>query len=299
MSKVDLHMHSSFSSDGEFSPEEIVRMCEARGMEYIAVTDHNSVRGAEKALKAAAKVRVISGVELDCVYRGCDFHLLGYGIDVKRHEFEEIERDILRQERNAAEEKIELFRRATGISIDTNRILAEADKGVVTGEQIAENVLNREDAGRYAILAPYLPGGPKSDMPNVRFYWDFFSKGKPAYVEIAYLALPDAASLIHSAGGAAVLAHPGQNLGGDEELLDKITEEEIDGIEAFSSYHSRAEALHYLETADRKGLFVTCGSDFHGRHKPNITLGGHNALWDDRKLLQEMKKCLLSEPPVL
>ena len=51
MSKVDLHMHSSFSSDGEFSPEEIVRMCEARGMEYIAVTDHNSVRGAEKALK--------------------------------------------------------------------------------------------------------------------------------------------------------------------------------------------------------------------------------------------------------
>ena len=72
MSKVDLHMHSSFSSDGEFSPEEIVRMCEARGMEYIAVTDHNSVRGAEKALKAAAKVRVISGVELDCVYRGCN-----------------------------------------------------------------------------------------------------------------------------------------------------------------------------------------------------------------------------------
>ena len=106
MSKVDLHMHSSFSSDGEFSPEEIVRMCEAQGMEYIAVTDHNSVRGAEKALKAAAKARVISGVELDCVYRGCNFHLLGYGIDVKRHEFEEIERDILRQERNAAEEKL-------------------------------------------------------------------------------------------------------------------------------------------------------------------------------------------------
>ena len=137
-------------------------------------------------------------------------------------------------------------------------------------------------------------------MPNVRFYWDFFSKGKPAYVEIVYLALPDAASLIHSAGGAAVLAHPGQNLGGDERSwLEQNNERRRLRDRGIFFIPQQAEALHYLETADRKGLFVTCGSDFHGRHKPNITLGGHNAFWDDRKLLQEMKKCLLSEPPVL
>ncbi len=190
-------------------------------MEWIAVTDHNCVRGvAEKALKAAVKVRVIQGVELDCVYRGQNFHLLGYGIDVNREEFAAVEQDILQQERRAAEEKIRLFRQAAGIVVDADEILAGADNGVVTGEQIAEHVLKRGDADRYEILAPYLPGGEKSDMPNVRFYWDFFTKGKPAYVEISYLSLPDAAALIHSAGGAAVLAHPGQNLGGDDELLD-------------------------------------------------------------------------------
>lgn len=299
MSRVDLHIHTKFSDDGEFSPEEIIRQCEACGMEWIAVTDHNCVRGVAEALKAAVKVRVIQGVELDCVYRGQNFHLLGYGIDVNREEFAAVEQDILQQERRAAEEKIRLFRQAAGIVVDADEILAGADNGVVTGEQIAEHVLKRGDADRYEILAPYLPGGEKSDMPNVRFYWDFFAKGKPAYVEISYLSLPDAAALIHSAGGAAVLAHPGQNLGGDDELLDQITEEMIDGIEVFSSYHSREQALHYLEAAEQKGLFVTCGSDFHGKNKPNIVLGGHNALWSDERLTSELKKCSLWKLPVL
>ena len=299
MSRVDFHIHTKFSDDGEFSPEEIIRQCEACGMEWIAVTDHNCVRGVAEALKAAVKVRVIRGVELDCVYRGQNFHLLGYGIDVNREEFAAVEQDILQQERRAAEEKIRLFRQAAGIVVDADEILAGADNGVVTGEQIAEHVLKRGDADRYEILAPYLSDGEKSDMPNVRFYWDFFAKGKPAYVEISYLSLPDAAALIHSAGGAAVLAHPGQNLGGDDELLDQITEEKIDGIEVFSSYHSREQALHYLEAAEQKGLFVTCGSDFHGKNKPNSVLGGHNALWSDERLTSELKKCSLWKLPVL
>ena len=66
MSKVDFHIHTKFSDDGEFSPGEIVRQCEAEGMEWIAVTDHNSVRGVPKAMEEAVSVRVISGVELDC-----------------------------------------------------------------------------------------------------------------------------------------------------------------------------------------------------------------------------------------
>ena len=97
MSRVDLHIHTKFSDDGEFSPEEIIRQCEACGMEWIAVTDHNCVRGVAEALKAAVKVRVIRGVELDCVYRGQNFHLLGYGIDVNREEFAAVEQDILQQ----------------------------------------------------------------------------------------------------------------------------------------------------------------------------------------------------------
>ena len=59
------------------------------------------------------------------------------------------------------------------------------------------------------------------------------------------------------------------------------------------------QALHYLEAAEQKGLFVTCGSDFHGKNKPNIVLGGHNALWSDERLTSELKKCSLWKLPVL
>ncbi len=285
MSKIDLHIHSCFSDDGEFSPAEIMRQCREQKMELVAIADHNSVRGVAEAMEAADGLRVISGVELDCVYGGRNFHLLGYGFDAGRKEFGEIEQDIIRQERAAAEEKIRLFRNASGIPVSVSEILATAADGVVTGEMIAEYVLAQEKPEQYEILRPYLPGGEKSDMPNVRFYWDFFSEGKAAYVPIHYMDLKDAAALIHDAGGIAVLAHPGQNLGDDDTLLYGIIEEGIDGVEAFSSYHSREAAAHYLGIAEEKGLLVTCGSDFHGKHKPNIRLGGHGALWEDERIM--------------
>ena len=82
----------------------------------------------------------------------------------------------------------------------------------------------------------------------------------------------------------AVLAHPGQNLGGDDTLLSAILAEKIDGIEVFSSYHPPSAAAHYLKIAEQNGLLISCGSDFHGKHKPGIGLGEHGALWDDRRL---------------
>lgn len=298
MSKIDLHIHSKVSDDGEYSPREIVTKCKLQGMRIVSVTDHNSVRAVAEALTEADRIRVISGVELDCTYCGKNFHLLGYGFDHTREEYTEVEQDILRQEKSIAEKKIRLFERATGIPVKVEEIIAASGGGVVTGELIAELVLARPDAKQYGILRPYLPGGTKSDMPNVRFYWDFFSEGKPAYVPVRYLSLPDAVALIHSTGGVAVLAHPGQNLAGDDTLLPGIIAEKIDGIEVFSSYHTQATSEHYLEIALQNHLLVTCGSDFHGKHKPKIRLGGHGALWEDSRLVAGMETWLSGLPAV-
>ena len=285
MSKIDLHIHTNVSSDGEYSSQEIVAECKLQNMDLIAVTDHNSVRGVADALAVAGGLRVLPGVELDCTYGEKNFHLLGYGFDYTRKEFTEIEQDIFRQEKNIGEEKIHLFTKATNIPVCAAEVFAASDGGVVTGELIAEIVLARENAVQYEILRPYLPGGSKSDMPNVRFYWDFFSEGKPAYVPVHYLTLPEAVALIHNTGGIAVLAHPGQNFAGDDSLLPGIIDSKIDGIEVFSSYHNQTTSMHYLEIAERHGLLVTCGSDFHGKHKPDIRLGGHGAFRDDRWLM--------------
>lgn len=277
MSKIDLHIHTNRSDDGEFSPAEVLTKAKKLNMDTIAITDHNSVRGIPEAHAAADTIQVLPGIELDCTYSGKNFHILGYCFDYTRPEFTTIEENILYQEKQAAEEKIQLFQRASGIPFKVSEILAAADEQIVTGELIGEILFAREDAWHYEILRPYLPGGAKSEMPNVHFYWDFFSEGKVAYVPIRYLSLPDAISLIHSAKGHAILAHPGQNLGGDDTLLSHIISEGIDGIEAFSTYHNKLIMQHYYEKALRNHLHVTCGSDFHGKNKPQIQLGAHGA----------------------
>lgn len=111
MSKIDLHIHSNCSDDGELTPAEIIMKCQVQGMELVAITDHNSVRGVSDALAAANGLRVLSGVELDCNYAEKGFHLLGYGFDSTQKEFAEIEQDILLQEQAAAEKKFTCFTR--------------------------------------------------------------------------------------------------------------------------------------------------------------------------------------------
>lgn len=295
MSKVDLHIHSKYSGDGEFSIKKIMDMCKASGMKLMSITDHNSVKGIPIALEENAGMRVVSGVELDCTYKGRSFHLLGYGFDHTRNEFLEIEKDIYHQEIEAAERKIRLFQKATDIPLSVVKVMAAADGGIVTGELIADLVLSKENAADYEILKPYLPGGAKSDMPNVRFYWDFFSPGKPAYVPISYITLPDAIGLIHKANGISVLAHPGQNLSDDYGLLTDIIKEGIGGIEVFSSYHSKDTAAYFLDAAKQNHLLITCGSDFHGKNKPNIQIGGHGAFLEDKELLVNITERLFGK----
>ena len=279
MAKIDLHMHSNCSDDGEFSARALTTLCRDAGLRYFAIADHNSVRAVSEALALAPQMgmQAISGVELDCVHEGRNFHLLGYHFDHTQPVFAEIEQCILEQERHVAGRKIALIREATGIPLREEEVYAAADDGVVTGELIAELLLKRADAAGYAVLRPYQPGGSRADNPFVNFYWDYFSQGKPAYVPIEYLSLAEGVRLLHEAGGVAVLAHPGQNLKGDNAFLERILPAGIDGIEAYSSYHSPEEAAYFAAFARENRLFVTCGSDFHGKIKPAISLGGHGA----------------------
>jgi predicted metal-dependent phosphoesterase TrpH len=66
--RLDLHNHTSFSADGLMDPAELLRAAKARGLDFIAVTDHNTVRGALSALAICESdpslPRVIPGIEL-------------------------------------------------------------------------------------------------------------------------------------------------------------------------------------------------------------------------------------------
>jgi 3',5'-nucleoside bisphosphate phosphatase len=274
MSWLDLHLHSAFSSDGEYSPRELLSICMHSGVKVAALADHNSTRGVEDAAHWAnlLHINLIPAIELDCTFQNTNLHVLGYWIHPAYDRFSQIEEDILQQEQEASQKRISLVR-SLGIPFNLFTVLKQAKNGVVTGEMIAESAMELDRNKNNPLLSPYYPGGSRSDNPYVNFYWDFCSQGKPAYAPVQYISLTDAVKVIQQSGGIAILAHPGNNIKENTDLLNSIAAQGICGIEAYSSYHTAEQTAFYCDQAKRLGLTMSCGSDFHGKTKPKIKVG--------------------------
>jgi predicted metal-dependent phosphoesterase TrpH len=274
MALIDLHIHSVYSCDGEFNPEALVSFAQKAGLHAIALTDHNTCAGVHETVELGKKanITVIPAIELDCFFNDVLFHVLGYGIDPDNPLIQKVDSDVLKMNRESSLETIRLINKA-GLELEKDEAIAKAKNGYVTGELAAEILLNKPNAGANPLLLPYLPGGERSNNPYVNFYWDFCGQGKPAYVHIPYISMKEAIEIIKNSGGLAVLAHPGQNLKNREFLLPSIIRLGIEGIEAYSSYHSREICDYYKQKAEEARLLISGGSDFHGKTKPSIRMG--------------------------
>lgn len=281
MKNIDLHIHSNISNDGDFSPAELMKMCSKAGIKTAALADHNSVRGVAEAIKEGEKfgVKVIPAIEIDCTYKEYNLHVLGYNIDYNNKIFEKIEKNVFEQELKAGDKRMALVKEA-GIFFDEEKVRKLSYDGTITGEMIGEAAIEDERNRENPLITLYLEGGTRSNNPYVNFYWDWCSKGKPAYVPIKYITLKEVIDIIHKTGGKAVLAHPNNNIGMNEEIFKEIAAEGIEGVEVFSSYHSKENAEFFLKMAEKYNVSVTCGSDFHGKTKPAIKLGEMGNLFD-------------------
>jgi predicted metal-dependent phosphoesterase TrpH len=106
----------------------------------------------------------------------------------------------------------------------------------------------------------------------------FLKKHRPAWVPKCKISARQAIELIHTAGGLAVMAHPGLNH--SDALIPALAEVGLDGLECWHTKHTPAQAAHYLELARRHGLLVTGGSDCHGTSKGQPTLGEVRLAWE-------------------
>lgn len=289
MSYIDLHMHSNYSDDGEFTPKELADLCIERGIKYFAIADHNSVRGIEEGKEYIKDkdTTIIPAIELDCSIDGVNLHVLGYGIDYKSEIFEEIEANIIKQEQVASKERMRLVREL-GINFEDGMIEKLSKNGVVNGEMIAEAAMTFDENQENPLLKPYYKNGSRSDNPFVNFYWDFCAQGKTAYVEVKFISLEEAVKVILDNGGVPILAHPGNNTKEDLELLEKIIASGVKGLEVYSSYHNEEQIAFYRDFAYRNNLLITCGSDFHGKTKPSIIVGGVSCNNSEEKIIEEL-----------
>jgi len=253
---LDLHAHT-VASDGGDRPEELVAAAATTGVETLAVTDHDTVAGVAEARAAGDRlgVEVLAGCELSATVGDRVVHVLLYGEGLLEpdltHAVEVARRG--RSERNLAiGERLE---RLCGVGYDDAVQLAGA------------SALSRAHFARAMVAR-----GAVADVAEA--FDRYLSSGRPAYVPAPAVPVPDAVALAAKAGGVAVLAHPGRLAAGERDwVLAQALEAGIDGIEVWHPQHDAELRRSLAALAERRGLLATGGSDYHGRHKPDVRVG--------------------------
>jgi predicted metal-dependent phosphoesterase TrpH len=253
---VDLHTHT-VASDGSDRPRELVAAAAAAGVGVLAVTDHDSVAGVAEARAAGERlgVEVLAGCELTATVGDRVVHVLVYGEGLVEpdlaHAVEVARRG--RSERNLAIG--ERLQRLCGVG---HREAAElAGAGALSRAHFARALVAR---------------GAVADVAEA--FDRYLSSGRPAYVPAPAVPVTDAVALAAKAGGVAVLAHPGRLAPGERDrVLAEALEAGIDGIELWHSQHDPGLRRSLAALAERRGLLVTGGSDYHGHHKPDVRVG--------------------------
>ena len=288
---IDLHMHSKYSDDGEFTPTQLVRQCFDAKVKIMAIADHNSIKAIDEAKEEAKKLNLtyIPATEIDCTYEDINLHVVGYGIDYSQPIFNQLEENILKQELECSLKKLELTNQL-GFELKKEQLDELSSNGVYTGEMFAEALLKDERYLDHELLKPYREGGTRSDNPYVNFYWDYYAQGKPCYTKVVFPSLKETIQIINENGGVAVLAHPGNNLKGKFEVFDEMVKEGLQGVEAFSSYHSEETVRYFLNKGRELGMLITCGSDYHGKTKLSIDLGETGCCIDEHEIEEQLRK---------
>lgn len=271
---VDLHIHSNKSSDGEFSPAEIIVLARSTGLRAVAIADHDTVSAYPEALEAgqAEGVEVIPSMEVTTVYDEREFHLLLPFLSWESQVVADLEREVSRRRFQEAEERVRKLVEL-GFDITWDEILAATAPSAPLGVTIAQVLLRATDRPANTGLKKYLKGKEKIFAPY-HFYKDFFMEGMPACVPRRNIPLIDVLEIAPATGGVPVLAHPGAYFQKTtREDIVELRDRGVRGLEVYTSYHDSEQTRFFMETAAALGLIATAGSDFHGAVKPHVKFG--------------------------
>jgi 3',5'-nucleoside bisphosphate phosphatase len=244
--RIDLHIHTT-ASDGSLSPGAVAQAARAGRLDIIAIADHDTIGGVPAAQAAAhGAVHVIPAIELSTHDDGAELHMLGYYVDP-------LSTTLLDYSRRAASRREErmhdMIRRlaALGVHVDFADVIAAAGP--------RPDSIGRPHLARALVMRGY--------VDSVAVAFDrFIGDGGPAFVATRLITPADAIGLIHAAGGVAVWAHPRPDT--VAAALPRMREWGLDGVECYRPRTGIAEAALVSAAADRHGMFVTGGSDWHG-----------------------------------
>jgi predicted metal-dependent phosphoesterase TrpH len=252
MGGVDLHIHTT-ASDGVLSPAQVVGVAIDKGLEAIAITDHDTTDGVDQAVATARSERpeVIPGIELSAEEGPREVHVLGYYIDHRDQALQERLAVLRRARRERAWKMVEKLD-AMGVSVSWERVLEIAgDTSAFGRPHIAQALLERGHVG------------------SVNEAFDrYIGLRCPAYVSRYKLTPAEAVKMITDAQGLPVLAHPR----GQEDVVPRLAALGLVGLEAYYPSYSEEERELLAGLAQQHGLVATGGSDFHGYNGGDATV---------------------------
>jgi predicted metal-dependent phosphoesterase TrpH len=263
---IDLHTHTT-ESDGTYTPAQLIDAARARGLEALAITDHDTFAGFDQALPMAddAGIELICGIELSTKLampdrpRGKSVHLLAYFMRGKPTE--EFRQWLfgLQQSRRERNERLAEKLQSLGVHI----LLEEV------------NALGKSMAGRPHFAQIMVKKGYVETQQEA--FDRYLDDSAEAFVDRREPTLAEAIRHVLDSGGVPTLAHPvrlGKRMPQDEEeLIRQMCKLGLRGIEVWHSDHTARDRERFDWLARRYNLTMTGGSDFHGDNKPGVELG--------------------------
>ncbi|MUN39760.1 PHP domain-containing protein [Actinomadura litoris] len=248
--RIDLHSHSDVS-DGTRPPAEVVRRARVKGLDVLALTDHDTTGGWDEAAAALPDgLALVPGVELSCQEGGRSLHMLGYLFDPAEPELAaELAR--IRDDRVVRAKAMVARLQELGVDVTWEQVRALARGEAVGRPHIARAML---DAG--AIKTADEAFGPR-----------WIAQGGRAYAERYALDPERAIRLVGAAGGACVLAHPRAGRGGyvfADAVIERLAAAGLRGVEVDHPDQAPEDRAHLREVAASLGLAATGSSDDHG-----------------------------------
>jgi predicted metal-dependent phosphoesterase TrpH len=261
---IDLHIHST-ASDGTVSPDRLLQMAKNAGLSAISITDHDTLEGFRHISDPQpAGLRLLSGVEISAAppdgypLRG-SLHILGYGFDP---DHTGLNRALARLQTARADRNPKILQKLKAMGIV---LPPETDAKAAGGDQV----------GRPHIARAMVRCGFTASIDDA--FDRFLGAGRPAYVDKYRIPCAEAVKTIREAGGIAVLAHPYLLRSLDEEGIEHLVADlasmGLRGIEIYYPSHSPQQIESGLALAERFGLLVTGGTDFHGDLTPTVQMG--------------------------
>jgi predicted metal-dependent phosphoesterase TrpH len=238
-----------------------VRYAKAKGLQAIAITDHDTIEGCEEGLAEGERIgfEVIPGIEISAEHSPGSMHILGFFLDIHHPLLNERLRYLQKARAERNPRIVEKLNRL-GIDITFEEVLKASGGGQVGRPHFANVLLEKKYVRSFQ-----------------EAFDRFLKKGAPAYVDKFRFSSREALHFIDEAKGVAVLAHP-NTLGVNgyaelEKLILQLVKEGLKGIEVYYPEHSPTEVAQYKSIADRYDLLSTGGTDYHGLEKNGLDIG--------------------------